>query len=76
MVEMSDILVELVRNMTRRSMPIPQPPVGGRPCSSLYKGKPTNPQKTPKENGRVNICLIDPLSLVIALLLLLHLEMV
>lgn len=31
------ILVELVRNMTRRSIPIPQPPVGGRPCSSLSK---------------------------------------
>jgi hypothetical protein len=25
-----------VRNITRRSIPIPQPPVGGRPCSSLY----------------------------------------
>jgi hypothetical protein len=29
------ILVESVRNITRRSIPIPQPPVGGRPCSRL-----------------------------------------
>jgi len=28
-------LVELVRNMTNRSIPIPHPPVGGNPCSSL-----------------------------------------
>ena len=32
------LLVELVRNMTNRSMPIPQPPVGGNPCSSLLVG--------------------------------------
>jgi hypothetical protein len=29
-------LVESVKNMTSRSIPIPQPPVGGRPCSRLY----------------------------------------
>ena len=29
------VLVESVKNITRRSMPIPHPPVGGRPCSSL-----------------------------------------
>ena len=28
-------LVESVRNMTSLSIPIPQPPVGGRPCSKL-----------------------------------------
>jgi hypothetical protein len=31
------VLVESVRNITRRSMPIPHPPVGGRPCSSLSR---------------------------------------
>ena len=33
------ILVEFVRNMTNQSIPIPQPPVGGNPCSSLLVGK-------------------------------------
>lgn len=31
-----DILVESVKNITNRSMPIPQPPVGGSACSSLH----------------------------------------
>lgn len=31
------LLVESVKNMTRRSMPRPHPPVGARPCSRLGK---------------------------------------
>lgn len=33
--ERHHLLVESVKNITRRSIPIPHPPVGGNPCSSL-----------------------------------------
>ena len=73
--ERDDVLVELVRNMTRRSMPIPQPPVGGRPCSILHISNfSTILMHGAKDKyARINVHLIYPLRLVVSLLLLPHL---
>ena len=68
-------LVELVRNMTSRSMPMPHPPVGGRPCSRLFRGCSATRarDKAGKKHSRVDERLVDVLSLVVALILLPHL---
>jgi len=42
-------LVELVRNMTNRSIPIPHPPVGGNPCSSLLVPRMSTKHKRRRE---------------------------
>lgn len=70
-----DLLNEFVKNMTRRSIPMPHPPVGGNPCSSLSNIELsaqhhhlTQLRKT--IHLRINKRLIDALSFVVALLLL------
>ena len=68
-----NVLVELVRNITRRSIPIPHPPVGGRPCSSLRDASVTKHVYRSQANLRVNEGLVDALRFVVALLLLPHL---
>ena len=70
-------LVELVRNMTSRSMPMPHPPVGGRQCSRLFRGcsarRARDNAGKKEKHSRVNERLVDVLSLVVALILLPHL---
>lgn len=65
-------LSELVRNMTRRSMPMPHPPVGGSPCSSLASVGIQFIQQ--KKHSRIYKGLIDPLSFIVSLFLLLYLN--
>lgn len=67
----TNALVEFVKNITRRSIPIPQPPVGGSPCSRLKKKIDQRYSATLRErNLRINESLVNPLGLVIALFLL------
>ena len=65
-------LVELVRNITNRSIPIPQPPVGGNPCSSLLVGTITKHERLrqKKRYSRVYERLVDALDFIIAGVLL------
>lgn len=71
---MSDALVEFVKNMTRRSIPNPHPPVGGRPCSRLVEISQLGFQD-PERNGlRVNKSFINTLCFIVTLFLLLDLQ--
>ena len=71
-----DLLAESVRNITKRSIPKPQPPVGGNPCSRLRR---VNEEIAAARNrydephSRVDEGLVNALCFVITLLLLLHL---
>jgi hypothetical protein len=66
------MLLESVKNMTNRSIPIPQPPVGGKPYSSLLHNSSVEFNGTTghSEYARVHKGLVDTLCLVITLSLL------
>jgi hypothetical protein len=67
------LLAESVRNMTRRSIPSPHPPVGGKPCSRLAHVRLDKAFRiliSNKCNSRIQESLIHALCLLVSLLLL------
>ena len=65
-----NVLVESVKNMTRRSIPRPHPPVGARPCSRLGKEGSNEVKTDVQKYIRVDESFVDALCLIISLVLL------